>query len=376
MLVALATYVGGTAGTAFASKAPAKKNVDIAPATVTLALNGPPLQSPLNSYAFFQYAAKLDKEFNTNIQQSYYNGSASALSAVESGAAQFTMISANSQLNADVQGTGQNLVSLMALGQGGGANLYGAEKYKSFGTGVKAVAKYVAAGLPWAIPGIGGSGQFSLNLALQANHISPSTVTEEAVGNGTAAAIVNGKVGAGVSTATAAQSYVDAGQIYLLFDASGEQAYNATGFMVSSTLMTTHSFTKQYPAFTEALTLAMLKAEQYFQAHPKNPDLIFNGFPSWATTGTTIQSWDSSWPFTRSNYQPITGLVNQAIMRRLAAQLIKNSILPSNFVLPNDSADPTFLDEAYKAEGKTPPTLPMVASQLHWLSKAAIGTGA
>jgi hypothetical protein len=63
-------------------------------------------------------------------------------------------------------------------------------------------------------------------------------------------------------------------------------------------------------------------------------------------------------------------------MRRLAAQLIKNSILPSNFVLPNDSADPTFLDEAYKAEGKTPPTLPMVASQLHWLSKAAIGTGA
>jgi hypothetical protein len=120
----------------------------------------------------------------------------------------------------------------------------------------------------------------------------------------------------------------------------------------------------------------MLHTEQYFQANPTKPDKIFEGFPSWATTGTTLQSWDSSWPFTRSNYQPITGLVNQAIMRNLAKQLVKNSILPAGFQLPADSADPTFLDEAYKAEHKTPPTSPIVASQLKWLSKAAIGTGA
>jgi hypothetical protein len=161
----------------------------------------------------------------------------------------------------------------------------------------------------------------------------------------------------------------------LLFDASGEQAYQSTGFLVSSTLMTTHAFTQQYPAFTEALTLAMLRTEQYFQANPTKPDKIFNGFPSWATTGTTQTSWDSSWPFTRSNYQPITGLVNQQTMRNLAKQLVKNSILPAGFSLPADSADPKFLDEAYKAEGKTPPTSPINTSQLKWIGKTAIGSG-
>jgi hypothetical protein len=375
LLVGVAAYLGGTTGTALAAKAPQKKLPNIAPASVVLALNGPALQSPLNSFAFFQYANKLDQQFHTTISQNYYNGSASALTAVESGAAQFTMISANTQLNADAAGP-NDLVSLMALGQGGGANIYASTKYRKLGTGVKAVAKFAAMGTPWAIPGIGGSGQLTLNIALLANHINPGTVTEEAVGNGTAAAIVNGKVPAGVSTATAAQQYVDAGQIYLLFDASGAQAYQSTGFLVSSTLMTTHAFTREYPAFTEALTLAMLKSEQYFQAHPTKPNVIFAGFPSWATTGTTIQSWDSSWPFTRSNYQPITGLVTQKIMQHLVVELQKTQILPTTFVLPANSADPSFLYAAYKAEGKTPPTSPINPSQLKWISKAAIGTGA
>jgi len=381
LLVGLVAYVGGTSGAALAAKTPQTRtgatklysqDPKIAPSSVSIALNAAAIQSPLNSFTYFRYGAKLDKQFNTTLHQDYFSGTSPALAALLSGSAQFAIFSANSQLTADAAGTGSQLVSLMSFGQGGGANLYAATKYeKGYGTGIQAAAKFSK--LPVAVPSLTGSGELSLAIPLIADGISLKGVTQLAVGNSTAAALANGQVASDISEATTEQYLVDEGEAYLVFDASGEQAYKATGYLVSSTLMTTRSFIQEYPAFTEALVLDMLKSEQFFISHPTSPKLIYNSFPPSQVVGTSLQSWDAAWPFTRANYQSIDGLVTQANMQHLASYLGQVGILAPGFVLPADSADTSFIDQAYQAEGKRPPTNPMVNSELKWLSKSALG---
>ena len=282
------------------------KNKNRAPTTVTIATGGGYLTLYSAMWIAFssKYLEPIDKKFHTHIVTSNYASGATSFPALLGGSAQFAEGAANS--SASFIAAGEPLVNILVVYTGTGTVLVGAKKYQqSIGTDVAGYNGktwcYTVAGTLTEAADIAEAEQAGLNWSNQ---------TGIAVGSAAAflPTLENGECDISQMDTGSATLAVSEGIGYIVENPNitsvGEKMTGGKAPLIGVTLATSRAFTKNYPAFVQAIVDACIKALVFVQSHVKAPGAIYADLTSGMTNSLPLSTYRNQW---RITYPVLTG---------------------------------------------------------------------
>jgi ABC-type nitrate/sulfonate/bicarbonate transport system substrate-binding protein len=321
---------------------------------VTIGLNGTPNGALQNDLGYTNFVGPLERLCHTVVNVEYFSSGTVVFAALLGGSVQYICGSFSAQLAALQQGTASNVVSLFAVTQGGGSVIAAPIKYKSNGIGIKTLSDY--ANLLWGVPSLGGAGAPYINEALKMDGVDPTTVARVAVGTGGLASIESGKVGVVASGASNLEPAILNGTAFYIWYMDGLQAYKLTGLLPGAGLMTLSSTISQYRELTQQMVDVNLKNMLFLQKNAFHPQTVYNDTVPAFKALTPYSTFASYWPLTRAQGVPMTGLLTQKGLQRVANVFYNNGVIPGPVTIPKGSVDTSFVTEAYKSMGMKAPT--------------------
>jgi ABC-type nitrate/sulfonate/bicarbonate transport system substrate-binding protein len=297
----------------------------------------------------------LEKLCHTTVNLEYLSSSTAVIAALLGGSVQYICGSYGSLLAALQQGTGSNIVALTAGSQGGGSLIAANIKYKSYGIGIKSLAKYATLG-PWGVPSLTGAGVPYINEALKLDGVNSGNVQKVVVGTGGLAALVSGKVNVVASAAASLEPAILDGQAFYIWYENGLQAYQLTGLLPSAGLMTLNTTIQQYKELTQQMVDVNIKNYLFLQKNTFHPQTVYNATVPAYKAVTPYGTFAAAWPFTRASGAPMTGLVTQSGMQRVANIFYNNGVITSPVKISKSQVDTSFVENAYTSMGLPAPT--------------------
>jgi ABC-type nitrate/sulfonate/bicarbonate transport system substrate-binding protein len=293
---------------------------------------------------------------------------------MEGGSVQFAGASPTVQLLAAAKGSDKDVVSIESNAQGGGGVCFAPIKNKSRGTGLAAFKNY-GIGSTWGVPSIGGIAQVYLDAALENVGVDYSKVTVLSLGSsGVESAVEAARVDIGCSSVAQGLATVQSGKGYLVWYASGQQSYNAFGYVPESSLMTTKSYITQSPKVVQAIVTAEVKANFFLKQNVNDPAKIYTAYTA-THSGETQAAFVAGWPYLRAEIVPTTGLITDSSLVDLANFMKKYKFLSSSYQPAAGLADTSFVANAYKSLGKTAPTQPIDSSLTQYMGSKYVPLG-
>jgi ABC-type nitrate/sulfonate/bicarbonate transport system substrate-binding protein len=312
-----------------------------------------------------------EKECHTTVQYQYAGAGAAQEATLESGAVQYLTASndVGNQL-ADIEAGNDNDVALNNNGIGGAAIYFAPIKYKGYGVGINALAKF--ANLTWGTPSTSGSAIIFNNAALKHDGVNPSSVHFLVVGQNAAAAALAGQCQICISAPSIAEPLIQTGQFYAVWYNAGLQAINLVHYIGNSGLFTTRAYLDSHKSMTEYLLAAEAKGVEMVRADFNKPAKVYSYYPAAAQAAVPYSAFLAGWPFNRST-MAVSGLETRGMMQYLANELYNYRILAQPLTVPADAAAPQYFDAAYKILGQTAPTTELVPSLESWLGNKDTG---
>jgi ABC-type nitrate/sulfonate/bicarbonate transport system substrate-binding protein len=352
-LLVLGPVIAATASTAKAVHAQKAVTCN-APPTVTVGIQGSPNSLLQNDLGYTNFQGPMERLCHTVVNLEYFSNVTTVFTALLGGTVQYITGSYSSLLAALQQGTATNVVALMADTQGGGTVLAAPIKDKANGIGIKTLSDY--ANVTWGIPSQGGAGVPYINEALKKDGVNPANVATVAVGSGGLAALESGRVGIDASSAITLEPGVLNGSLFFISTSYGLQAYQLLGLMPAAGLMTLNTTISQYRELTQQLTDVALKSLLFIDKNVFHPQTVYNATTPAYQAVTPYSTFAQAWPLTRASGIPLTGLITQKGLQRVANNFYNNGVIVGPVKVPKSSVNSSFLDEAYKSLGMPAPT--------------------
>lgn len=356
---------------ASAARATSNKTVYKAPSVINIGEFAPTIPGALN-VAIAQglgYYNKIQRQFHTTFSFQGFTLPPPMVSGLEAGQLQFAEMTSANIMTAAAAGE-YNFVDLENFSEGSGSDIVATGSLKAAnGFGVNAIKKHYGCGTNWAIPGLGGTTQITIEALFNMLHLGVTCWNPLSVGTtGVIPAVTTGKAPIGFVAASTAAPYLASGELYNVLFTSGTALYKLMGFEPSIGLITTPAFAKKYPALTEAIVKADLQGLLWLQKHPNDASGAYKLMPAAYQATTTLSQFESIWPLFAGAYTPDTGLFTTKDASVALVDGQRYGGVSSSLKLkqiPGEAANPTFLDEAYKSLGLTPPTTEILTKYLY-----------
>ncbi|HEX3842109.1 MAG TPA: hypothetical protein VHU85_15050 [Acidimicrobiales bacterium] len=328
-----------------------------APATIKIGMAGGFAQAFLPEYlaSGLGYYAAVDKQFNTNISFDIYPGGTQAEPAFLGGTDQLMVIGTNSWISPVLQGKDQ--VAIFNNNVGLQIVMGGATKYKT--TRASNIKAYD--GGTWCQTGPVGTAHTAIQLEIGLNKMDPSKQNIVSVGSVSAyaPALSSGQADICAEDVASAATGVINGTSYNVANlADPAVAQKLAGSIIGIPLTTSHAFANQYPALTQAITDATLKAFLYIQTNLANPTLIYNhlnsDYQSGVPLGTFVQAMSLLGPAYGTKY--VSGEFTQQQANDTTSLFLGTALIPASSVVNTGQVWwNKFAVQAYTDLGKTPP---------------------
>jgi ABC-type nitrate/sulfonate/bicarbonate transport system substrate-binding protein len=301
------------------------------------------------------YFEAVDKAFHTTIETDNYASGTLAVTGFLGGKDQFTN-SAQSEIAAPAS-EGRKIQVVYQEYSGSGIVLVGAAKYKtSRGSNTAAYNGatwcYTAPGSPGEVASIGAATKAGLNWADQ----KPISIGTTAAYLST---LASGQCAITAMDATNAAKAESEGIGYTVQNqnvaAIGKEIYGQSGLLIGSVIAASTDFVAKYPALTQAIVQAFVKANVYLQQHADNPAQIYSLLPQEFKSSNTETQFAYQWSLVGPSYTSSSGVISSASIALSEANERSQKILSAP--VPPDTYNNTYVIEAYKALGLgTPPT--------------------
>ncbi len=340
-----------------------------APSVVNIGEFAPTLPGSLN-VAIAQglgYYNKIQRQFHTTFEFEGFTSPPPIISGLVAGQLQMAEITPANVMTAAAAGE-TGFVDLENFTEGSGTVIIGGGSEASNGTGIAAIKAHYGCGTNWAITGLGGTSQITIEAIFNSLHLGVNCMNMLSVGTtGVIPAVTTGKAQVGLAAASTAASLIQQGQAYSVLFTSGTALYKLLGFEPSVGLVAEQSFVKKYPNLVQAIVLADLKGMLWLQKHAKDPAAAYALLPAAYQATTSLAAFQSTWDLYADAYTPDTGLFTTKDGAVALVDGQRYGGLPSNLTLKTVKgvANPTFLDNAYLDLGLTPPTSEIITKYLY-----------
>jgi hypothetical protein len=320
---------------------------------------------------YFAEAGWLERECHTTLNFEYLGVGAAQQAALDSGAVQYIGLANDIGYELqEIEAGDDNDVALTNVAMGAGTVDIAPVRYKSFGVGIKALAKF--ASLTWGTPSTSGSAIIYNNAVLRHDGIDPSTVKFLVVGSNATAAALSGQCQLCETAPAAALPLVASGQFYVVWYASSLQAYNLVHLVGGSGLVSTRSFIATHKSLTQYMVDAELRGDALLRADFNKPATVYSYFPAVAQAALPYASFLQAWDLNRS-IADLSGLVTRKMLQYVANEDSNYTILSRPLTVPADAVDDSFFNTYYKQLGQTPPTTALIPSDEYMLSDKDLG---
>ena len=309
--------------------------------------------TPLVYAAGAGYFHEIEQKFHTTIHLETFGSPPQLTAAFFGGSVQFVNAGASNTTVPASQG--KDIVGVFLLYTGTSIALVGAAKYQA--TRGANLAAYKDATWCYTVPA--SVTQFTANRAATAAGLVWSSLKTIAVGS-TSAFLPTMEAGrcdiSAMDYGNAARA-VDQHIGYVAGDyqTAVSQVKVYGGVQIGPILSTSHAFAKQYPALTQAIVEALVKAQLQVQKYAENPKLIWSRLPSEFTSAVPLKTFLIQWALCKGLFLNSSGVFSRAaIFGTLAAQTATGDLVRQ----PDIAAtfDNTYTLQAYKNLGlPTPP---------------------
>jgi ABC-type nitrate/sulfonate/bicarbonate transport system substrate-binding protein len=368
--MALAPTIAATATTSHTKTAATEKCTG-APSTLNIGLDGTPGAAFGSDLPWFAEAAWIQRECHTTLNVEYFSSGSAEQAALVAGSVDYIGGGGSTQLEGIQAGQDQD-EALFNEAQGGGSIYVAPNRYKGYGTGEKALAKF--ANLTWGVPSTNGAGVIFNNAVLKLDGVNPGNVKFVAVGNNAEPALLGGQVQLAVSAPPSLEPAVQTGQYYVVWYSSGLQAYLLEHEVGSSDLVGLRSFDQTHKSLTFYMVLAAARAYQMLDKDLNAPAKIYATYPANAQAAVPYSTFLAAWPFARGT-GVVSGLLTRAFYQHLANLDYNYRILPTPLTVPADAVNTSYYNKAEEALGITPPTTEMITALLPYLNSKHMGIG-
>lgn len=303
-----------------ANDAPASVHVE-----ATLNLVSAPLLLALGP----DYLGKVAAQFHTKFTYTPGTSSSVQIANLLGGVDQFYTPVSPAILPPVAAGKDVKLINQLSLN--GTQLLIGALKYKS-GRG-SAVSAYRAG--TWCYSAPGSASENALEAAARDAGIDWSQVHGVSLGSSTAflPTMQEGRCDLSAEDATDAAKAISQGVGYLVQNQAVEsvsnRVFDASSPLVGAVLATTASFAGQYPALTQAVDTALVKAELFLQYHASDPGLIYSKMPSVYTARNSATSFKEQWQLVAPSFTIGSGIFSTPSINATVGYLKSLGDLPS-----------------------------------------------
>jgi len=298
---------------------------------------------------------EIEEEFDIKFEFSVFQTPAPMTAGLSSGQLDFAIIgNPNPMFNA-VNNPDAGIVNIVNLLQGVGGLLIASNEHESKGSGLASLADYN--GTTWALTALAGPSQVGVQAAVDAAGGDDKSLEFQAVGiTAIGPAVSSGRVDGGVAGPVQGAGLIKAGKATGVLNMSGPEAHEYQGDFPNLGLMTTNEFAQKNRDLTQALVTAQISSLLYLKDHADDPSAVYALEPASFREQQDLETWTLAWPYFSGAVVPVTGLVTHEDVVEQAAFMAKYGLLPSDFKVPSDLTDTSFVENAYKELGKTVPT--------------------
>ncbi len=362
---------GGAGASSPRAKTAAVAKCTGAPSTISIGMGPSPGISFATDAPWYAAAPWLEKECHTTINWVYLSPGAAQQAALDSGAIQY--IEGGNDVGyqlQEIENGDDNDVALTDNTIGASTLFFAPIKYKSYGVGINALAKF--ANVTWGTPSTSGSAIIYNNAVLRHDGINPSSVNFLVVGSNATPAALAGQCQLCETGATQALPLIATGQFYAVWYSSGLQAYNLVHLVGGTGLVSSRSFIATHKSLTQYMVTAQMKGMQMIRTDFHQPAKIYAYYPASAQAAIPYSVFLQSWDINRS-IAAVSGLEDRQELQYLANQDSNYDILPAPLKVPANAVNTSFYFEAFKMLGQTAPTTPLINSDLYMLSDKDMG---
>ena len=308
--------------------------------------------------------AAVEKACNTKIKIVSFDAPQPMIAGTLSGQVHFSLSNVQNQLLAAAQG--QNLTGLVSMAQGGNGFVVG-KPSTSKTTGLQALKDYPDNSI-WAVTTAKGLGALVISAVSEKLGRDPKKVRfAQTGGSAIPSTVANGSADLGYAPSpTGVALAVNAGQVRLVFNASGAEVFDLIGFVPGWTMLASPDFVKKYPELSTQMTAAAIKGLQYIRQNINDPVKVYGIMPASYRSATSQSIWESSWNWNASNYL-VTGWIERSDIVNTGLLMQKYDVLRGDYdlkTLPDTVIAPDVLKAAFSSLGQSVPTTKVDADLL------------